>query len=481
MGRAKGAGLTTPRSLFHQLLVFFALPLLILGGLSIYTHYISAMNAATLAYDRSLLASARTVAERLVVRNGRLEVDVPYIVLDSFERNMNDQLYYQVITPEGKSIAGYDDLPPLPPNTPRSNLYPALVHFYDAHYDGKPIRVAALYQPVNEEGVMGMVMVLVAETLASRHNLAQQIMVSAVLTQGALVLFTLAMAYLLLKRILKPLRKLSSLMLLRDPGELTPLPKILPWSEMAPLLLAFNRYIQRLREMVERQGRFSADASHQLRTPLAVLKTQAAVALASNEPAQWRESLQAMKHTLDNTVALTDRLLQLSRVKVVERTLQPVNLSQLLRDACFARLPQARSKHIDLGYESDGEYRIAGDGLLLAELCDNLLDNALKYTPDGGTVTARLHQDQHIDHCILEIEDSGPGIADNETQQALIPFHRLDNVGEQSGAGLGLALVKDIAIYHQSHPELLTGGNLGGLLVRIRFHLLAQSIGKPND
>lgn len=87
------------------------------------------MNAATLAYDRTLLASARTVAERLVVRNGQLEVDVPYIVLDNFERNMNDQLYYQVITPEGKSIAGYNDLPLPPANTPRSVLYSALVHF----------------------------------------------------------------------------------------------------------------------------------------------------------------------------------------------------------------------------------------------------------------------------------------------------------------------------------------------------------------
>ncbi|ENA1775544.1 sensor histidine kinase [Yersinia ruckeri] len=471
MSKARCYGLQTPRSLFHQLLLFFGLPLLILGGISIYTHYISAMNAATLAYDRTLLASARTVAERLLVRNGKLDVDVPYIVLDSFERNMNDQLYYQVITPEGKSIAGYDDLPPLPPNTSRSNIYPALVHFYDANYDGKPIRVAALYQPINEAGVMGMALVLVAETLASRHSLAQQIMVSAVLTQGVLVVLTLALAYLLLKRILKPLRQLSGLMLRRDPGELTPLPMILPWSEMEPLLLAFNRYIQRLREMVERQGRFSADASHQLRTPLAVLKTQVAVALASHAPSQWRESLQAMSHTLDNTVALTDRLLQLSRIKVVERTLQPVNISQVLRDACFARLPQARHKLIDLGYESTEEFNIQGDGLLLSELCDNLLDNALKYTPMQGTVTARLRQDKSAQQCILEIEDSGPGIAQDETAQALTPFHRLDNVGDQPGAGLGLALVKDIANYHQSHPELLFGETLGGLLVRIRFSL----------
>ena len=133
-----------------------------------------------------------------------------------------------------------------------------------------------------------------------------------------MVVLTLILAFALLKRVLKPMRKLSGIMLRRDPGELTPLPRVLPWSEMQPLLVAFNRYIERLRLMVARQERFSADASHQLRTPLAVLKTQVGVALASDRPQQWRESLQAMSTTLDNTVALTDRLLHLSRLKASE-------------------------------------------------------------------------------------------------------------------------------------------------------------------
>lgn len=468
--------LKAPRSLFNQLLLFFGLPLLMLGGISIYTHYFSAMSAATLAYDRTLLASARTVAERLVVRNQRLEVDVPYVVLDSFERNMNDQLYYQVISPEGQSISGYSDLPKMPDYIPRSNLYPALVHFYDADYRGRPIRVAALFQPVNESGVMGMATIVVAETLESRRYLARQMLLAALLSQGTVVLLTLILAYVLLKKVLKPMRKLSGIMLRRDPGELTPLPMVLPWSEMRPLLLAFNRYIERLRVMVARQERFSADASHQLRTPLAVLKTQVGVALASDRPEQWRESLEGMSTTLDNTVALTDRLLHLSRLKAherdAERQLQPVDLAQILRDACFSRLPQARSKQIDLGYEGVEQCRIAGETLLLTELCANLLDNALKYTPPQGIVTARLVIEGQ--QGVLEIEDSGPGIAAEHIQAALQPFHRLDNVGVQPGAGLGLALVKDITHYHRTRPELLASAQLGGLLVRVRFEWLGS-------
>lgn len=337
--------------------------------------------------------------------------------------------------------------------------------------------MAALFQPVNESGVSGMATILVAETLESRRYLARQMMIAALLSQGTVVVLTLILAFALLKRVLKPMRKLSGIMLRRDPGELTPLPRVLPWSEMQPLLVAFNRYIERLRLMVARQERFSADASHQLRTPLAVLKTQVGVALASDRPQQWRESLQAMSATLDNTVALTDRLLHLSRLKASEhsadRKLQPVNLAQVLRDACFSRLPQARSKQIDLGFEGEAACQVAGEPLLLAELCANLLDNALKYTPRQGVVTARLTRDKATGEGVLEIEDSGPGIALQDKALALQPFHRLDNVGDQPGAGLGLALVKDITAYHGTRPELLSSAALGGLLVRVRFRLLA--------
>lgn len=171
---------------------------------------------------------------------------------------------------------------------------------------------------------------------------------------------------------------------------------------------------------------------------------------------------------------MTDRLLYLSRLKAhehqAERKLQPVNLAQVLRDACFSRLPQARSKRIDLGYEGAGVCWVGGEALLLAELCANLLDNALKYTPAKGIVTARLLM---VDgQGLLEIEDSGPGIAQDQTVAALQPFRRLDNVGDQPGAGLGLALVKDITAYHGTRPELLSSDALGGLLVRVRFKLL---------
>ncbi len=452
-------------SLRGELLAWLGAPLLLLWGVSVYTHYQSAWQAANQAYDRSLLASARTVAERLVVRQQHLEVDVPWVVLDSFERNMNDQLFYQVISPEGHTLSGYDDLPALPPNTPLSHIYPALVHFYDAYYHNMSIRVAALWQPVSEEGVQGMALVLVAETLNSRHTFAEGLLRTVLISQSVLVLITLLLASWLLRKVLRPLRRLSRIMLHRAPDELTPLPSLLPWSELQPLLVAFNRYLERLRGLLARQERFSADVSHQLRTPLTILKTQVSVALSSDDPQQWRESLQGMRHTLDDTVQLTDRLLQLALIKARHGEAKPmerVNLGAIVQQTCFSVYAAARLKQIDLGFEGEGAGQVQGDSLLLAELCANLLDNAIKYTPPQGMVTARLHANA------LEIEDSGPGIAEAQHRQVLQPFGRLDHA-QQPGAGIGLALVKDICAWHGAQLRLDRSPQLGGLRVTITF------------
>lgn len=460
-----------PQSLYARLLLFLGLPLLLLWGLSAFNSYVSALQAATQAYDRTLLSSARTISERLEVRGGKLAVDVPWVVLDSFELNMNDRLYYKVLDPAGQVISGYDGLPAMPPSTSRTSLYPALAWFYHSSFRGEAIRVARLLQPVNEGGVSGMAEIYVAETLQSRRWLAGQLLFSSLVTQGMLVLLTLLLAGWLLRRVLRPMRQLSEIMIRREPELLTPLPELLPWSETRLLIVAFNRYLARLRDLIARQERFSADASHQLKTPLAILKTQAAVALASPEPQAWRESLRAMSVTLDTTSQLTERLLQLAAVKgreQGERNFTPVNLLEVVQQSCFSRLAQARSKAIDLGYEGlQAPVSVMGDAVLLGELCANLLDNALKYTPRGGTVTVSLRRDGGV--MVLDVEDSGPGIEDAQISQALQPFQRLDNAGDIAGAGIGLALVNDIARLHRAQPHFGRSGTLGGLRVRMRL------------
>ena len=460
-----------PQSLYAQLLLFLGLPLVLLWGLSALNRYFSSLQAATQAYDRTLLSSARTISERLQVRNGKLEVNVPWVVLDNYELNMNDRLYYKVVDPSGKVISGFNDLPAMPPSTSRTTLYPALAWFYHSQFHGQAIRVARFLQPVNEGGISGMAEIYVAETLQSRRSLAHQLLFSSLITQGGLVLFTLVLAGWMLRRVLRPMRQLSGIMLRRKPGQLTPLPELLPWSETRLFIVAFNRYLERLRGLLSRQERFSADVSHQLKTPLTILKTQVSVALTSPDPKAWRESLEGISVTLDSTIQLTERLLQLASLKHQEQGEQKfavVDLHDIVQKSCFTRLVQARSKQIDLGYEGvQSVVKVEGDAVLLAELCANLLDNALKYTPPFGSVTVSLQREGEA--VIFNIEDSGPGIEDRLINQALQPFQRLENSGNTPGAGIGLALVNDIARLHHSHLQLLRSENLSGLCARIRF------------
>lgn len=107
---------------------------------------------------------------------------------------------------------------------------------------------------------------------------------------------------------------------------------------------------------------------------------------------------------------------------------------------------------------------------MLGELCANLLENAIKYTPEQGIVTVYLRMDN--DAVELSVEDSGPGIAEDQISQAMLPFHRLDNVGDAAGSGIGLALANDIARLHRSHLQLMHSENLGGLCVKMRFLLM---------
>ena len=175
------------------------------------------------------------------------------------------------------------------------------------------------------------------------------------------------------------------------------------------------------------------------------------MALASDDPRLWRESLQAMRATLDDTILLTERLLQLATVKRREQGEQAfvaVDLQEVVHHSCFSRIAQARSKNIDLGYEGEQSpvnvlgmaFCWGGTVRQPARQCDSLHSA-------HGTVTLSLHRDGEA--VTLSVEDSGPGIDENLINQALTPFRRLDNVGGIPGAGLGLALVNDIARLHR--------------------------------
>jgi two-component system sensor histidine kinase TctE len=143
--------------------------LLLIASLS---SYWNARQAADTAYDRTLLASARAIADGLYENDGRLKADVPYVALDIFAYDSAGRIFYQVLDPDGKLVSGYEHLPPPPPGTKRTDDYPALARFYDGEYQGVGIRVVSLLQPVSEPRLNGIAEIRVAETESARERLA---------------------------------------------------------------------------------------------------------------------------------------------------------------------------------------------------------------------------------------------------------------------------------------------------------------------
>ena len=199
-----------PGSLRNQLLRWLILPLVALVALNAVSLYRDALDAGDIAYDRSLLASTRALAERVAVRDGKVVADVPYVALDSFETDTLGRIYYKVTGLNGETVSGYDDLPPVPKDVPRSDLYPALVRFYHAEYNGEPVRIAALHQPVFDDSMRGIALIQVGETLDARRALSRRILINTLWRQALLVLAVATLVWFAVRLVLRPLMALKN-------------------------------------------------------------------------------------------------------------------------------------------------------------------------------------------------------------------------------------------------------------------------------
>ena len=458
-------------SLRSQLLRWLLIPLGLLLALDAVSVYYNSLEAADQAYDRSLLASTRALAERVSIKDGKVVADVPYVALDSFETDTLGRIFYKVTGINGETVSGFDDLPPVPKNVPRSEAYPALVRFYHATYNGEQLRIAALLQPVYDDSMRGIALIQVGETLDARLGLSRKILFDTLLWQAAMVLAVAALVWTAVRLVLRPLMRLKIEVETRALSDLSDVDPALVHKEVRPLVAAMNSTMARLQNLIASQRRFIADASHQLRTPLTVLKTQAELALRENDPAAMRQIVESIAATTDSTVHLANRLLTLARIEhgVETASMENVDLSALARQVALELAPAAVRKTVDLSLDAPSAARVHGQALMLHELVANLIDNAIRYTPQGGQVALRVHTRADLS-VALEVEDSGVGIAEAERERVFTPFYRASSSLETnpSGAGLGLAIVRDIVTMHRA-SILLGTADIGGLKVGVLF------------
>jgi two-component system sensor histidine kinase TctE len=458
-------------SLRNQLLRWLIVPLVVLVAINAVSLYRDALDAADVAYDRSLLASTRALAERVSIRDGHVVADVPYVALDSFETDTLGRIYYKVSGINGETISGFDDLPPVPKSVKRSEAYPALVRFYHADYNGEPVRIAALLQPVYDDSMRGIALIQVGETLDARRELSRKILLSTLLRQAMLILAVATLVWISVKLVLRPLMQLKTVVEERSLHDLSEIDQALVHREVRPLVRAMNGTTARMQNLIASQRRFIADASHQLRTPLTVLKTQAELALRANDPAAMRAIVASIAQTTDSTVHLANRLLTLARIEHGSEAaaLAPMSLTDLVRDVAMELAVPAVQKRIDLSLEADGDVTVHGQALMLHELVTNLVDNAIRYTPVDGAVLLRVSRVGN--GAMLEVQDSGPGIAAGEHDKVFTPFYRAGATMEAnpSGTGLGLTIVRDIVAVHAADIALDAGIGGAGLTVRVVF------------
>lgn len=467
-------------SLRSQLLRWLIVPLVILVALNAVSLYRDALDAADIAYDRSLLASTRALAERVSVRDGKVVADVPYVALDSYETDTLGRIYYRVGGLNGETVSGYGDLPPVPKNVPRSELYPALVRFYHADYNGEPVRIAALLQPVYDDSMRGIALIQVGETLDARRALSRRILLNTLLRQALLVLAVATLVWFAVRLVLKPLMRLKQVVETRALSDLSDVDAALVHREVRPLVAAMNGTMARMQDLIASQRRFIADASHQLRTPLTVLKTQAELALRENDPAAMQAIVRSIAATTDSTVHLANRLLTLARIEHGNGSAAnaPVSLAALAQQVGLELALPAVQKNIDLALEADDglDTTVAGQELLLHELLSNLADNAIRYTPAGGSVLLRVRR--VAGGVLLEVQDSGPGLDEAEYDKVFMPFYRAQAALEinPGGTGLGLAIVRDIARLHGATLSLARGEHGRGLKVGVLFAFDAVTV-----
>ena len=466
------------QSVFGEILDWMLMPLLLIWPLSVILIQNVANSIADNPYDQHLAENATTLARMVSVEEGMVRVAGRGSVRSMLRTDELDAVYFQVLGFNNELIAGDLDIrwaePPL-------KITPGKVYFRDDDIKGEGIRVAYLYLMPQPE--QAPIQVQVAETRNKRSALASRIISGVTLPHFAVIPLAVLLVWIGLGRGIEPLNRLGRMIRRRLPTDLSPIPTAGVPEEVKPVIYAFNDMMARLEQNLQSQQRFIGDAAHQMRTPLTGLKMQTELALSETDPELVRASLRQIAESADHAAHLINQLLVLARAESShEKThaIERVDLEALVRQTTLEWVPAAMAKQIDLGFEGTGwPLQISGNPLLLRELTANLIDNAVKYTPQGGRVTVRTRA---TEFAVLEIEDDGPGIPDNESELVFERFYRVLG-NEAQGSGLGLAIVREIADLHLGSIQLKPSPSGFGTLAQVVFPrrrftvsaLLAQS------
>jgi two-component system sensor histidine kinase TctE len=461
------------RSLFGEILDWMLTPLLLLWPLSLALTWFVAQGIASKPFDRALEYNLQALTRFVVIQDEQVQFRINDQARDLLRADDIDLIYHQVVSPRGEVISGDADLP-----LPRDNEtpVPGRVLLRTDTVRGDEVRVAYLWLAQSDNN-RRLVLMQVAETMGKRSTLATEIIKGVMVPQFVILPLAVLLVWLALVRGIRPLNELEQRIRARKPDDLSPIEESFIPQEVAPLVSSINDLLNRLKTSLSTQKRFLADAAHQLKTPLAGLRMQADLAQRESDPKEIRNSLQHIARSSVRATHTVNQLLALARAETTGRNLPitDIDLAQLVTEVVQDSVPRALEHGVDLGYEGPSqiarEHHIEGNTTLLQEMVRNLVDNAINYSGRQGVVTVRVFLDPYSGVQILQVEDNGPGIPENERELVLQPFYRALGTNVD-GSGLGLAIVHEIAQQHgadiamdTAHPER----SQPGLKVSLRF------------
>jgi two-component system sensor histidine kinase TctE len=436
----------------RKLLAWLLGPLLLLLVLDAVAAYWASQRFVNLAYDRALHEIAREIVLHVKPGPERPRLELSETAANILLMDAQDRLFFRVDGADGTMLGGDAQLP-APSSRPRANGEP---RFYEDRLRGEPVRMISAQMPINETANAPVVHVQVAETLNKRSRLAWEMVANVVLPQLLLIVMATVVVWLGVSRGLEPLQRLRRAVSNRSHLDLSPIATHDVPGEVRPVVDEVNDLMARLGKTFDFQNRFVADAAHQLKTPVSGLKAQIELALRESDPERVRHSLAQLYISADRLSRLVRQLLSLARnepgaLDTVE--LQPLDLNAFALETSMDWVPTAIKRNIDLGFEGlEQPLTIAADRDRLRELINNLIDNAIRYSHEGGRVTVQAARTPD-GHCKLAISDDGPSIPVAERARIFERFHRLLGT-QEDGSGLGLAIVSEIATLHGARITL---------------------------
>jgi two-component system, OmpR family, sensor histidine kinase TctE len=445
-------------SISRQLIFWLAIPLMVLALCGALVHYFNNVVPGVISSDRRLKEAANALMAHVLIKDGQVTLDTDAGGNGRPSLPPPDSIKYALRDNQGRLLAGDPQLPVVAMNSETSQL------FAMSQVDHRSVRSLT----TRFDTRAGVIIITVADLRTASEPAARYGFMSTLLWDFVQLDITLVLVWVGIQLGLRPVKRLRNEIAERSPLDLRPIVESSVPREIAPVVVTLNRLFTMLRTAVQSQQQFIANTAHQLRTPITGMQAQLDVLIGEPAAQPIRDRLLTLQEGARQLAHSANQLLSLARADPAANIAaknQPVDLNAIVSEVIAKFFDRALRANIDLGADA-APVSIHADPALLDDLLSNLVDNALKYTPAGGSVTASagLRNAKPF----LAVEDTGPGIPETERQRVRQRFYRMPN-SPGHGSGLGLAIVDEIAHLYGASVSIEAGAKDTGTRVMVLF------------